>query len=89
MPIGRQLEGGAVKIETAEEIRQTLAIVLIPNNGPLREKIGGVGISSAIGHRPGKKLAMTVERDRPPGDGRFINGGGDLERLLFGNQSGA
>ena len=68
MPVRHQFKCSAIKIEAAEEIGQALAIVLIPDNGPLREKIGGVGISGVVRHGPWKKLVMTVECDGPPGD---------------------
>ena len=89
MRIRFELIRRAVKIETAEEIGQALAIVLIPYDGPLGEKIGGVGIAGAIRHGPREKFAMSVERDGAAGNGGVVDRGSDLERLLCASYGGA
>ena len=85
MPFRHHFVGSAIKIEAAKKIGQPLAIVLVPDNGPLRKKIAGIGVSRAVWHGPREKLPLTVERHRPSGDGGFIHRGRDLQRFLSGD----
>src|SRR5258707_9829061 len=84
--VRRHLIGGAVKIKTAIVVRKTLAMVLIPDDGPLRKKIGGVGVAGAVGHWPRRKLSLRVESDRPASNGGFIDRGSDRKGLLSCNR---
>jgi len=84
MPVGGKFKRGAIKIEAAEIVRKALAIVLVPDDGPLREEIGRVGVAGVVGDGPGEELALGVELDGAAGDGGFVHRGGDWERLLPG-----
>ena len=71
--VGKEFVGGAVNVEAAVEIRQALAIVLIPENSPLRKNVRGIGIADVVGHRPREKFSLRVECDWPTRDGGLVN----------------
>ena len=73
MGIGLQFERSAVKIETTIKIRKPLPVVLIPENGPLREDVGRIGITRVLGHGPREQLALRVELDRMSGNGWLVD----------------
>ena len=50
--IGKHFESCAVEVEAAVEIRQSLAIVLIPQDGPLGEEVRRVGITGIVRNGP-------------------------------------
>ena len=82
MLVRHEFECGAVEIEATVKVRQPLAIVLIPDNCPLREEIRRVGISGVVRHRPGQELALGIQCDGPAGDKGFICRRGNRKRLL-------
>ena len=61
-------EGGAVKVHAAIEIRQPLAIVLVPHNRPLTQKVRGVGVTRILRHGKGQQLALGVQVHRAARD---------------------
>jgi hypothetical protein len=63
------------------EIMQALAIVLVPQDRPLREDVRGIGIADIVGHWPGEEFSAGIELDGASGDGRLVNGGNDWEGL--------
>src|SRR5215471_13297112 len=73
--IGDEFEGSTVKIEAAVEIGQTLAVVLIPQYGPLREKIAGIRVAGAVGHRPREQFVLIIESYSAAGDGWLVHDG--------------
>src|SRR5216683_5602904 len=72
MWIGKELEGIAIEIKTAVEIRKALAIVLVPDDRPLRQKMRRVRIPDVVRHGPRQELTLGVELHRPASDGRLI-----------------
>ncbi len=52
--IGNQLVGRAIEVEATVKVVESLPVVLIPEDGPLRKNMRRVGIANVVGHRPGK-----------------------------------
>src|SRR5215470_946118 len=82
MPFGHQFKRCAIEIEAAEVVRQSLAIVLIPNNRPLRKKMGRIRVPCVLRNGPRKQFSLSIESDRPARDGGFIHSGGDGSNFL-------
>jgi hypothetical protein len=83
-PVGirGQFVSSAVKIEATVEVGKTLAIELVPDDGPLGQKMRGVGVASIVGHGPGEELVLGVEGNGAAGDGWLVHRGYDRKRLL-------
>src|SRR5260370_15179801 len=79
--IGGEFIGGAVKIEATVEVGKALAIELVPDDGPLRKKMGGVGGAGVIGHGPGQELVLVVKGIGAALEGWLVYGGYEGERL--------
>ena len=89
MPLRHQFKRRAVKIKTAEVVRQPLPIILVPHNGPLRQKITRIRVSCVVRHRPRQQLPLAVQFDGPSGDRRFVHRRCNRKRLLPRNHSRA
>lgn len=74
MLVRHEFECAAVEIEATIKVRQLLAIVLSPDNGPLREEIRRVGMSSVVRHRPGQELSRGIRGDGPVGSAVEVTG---------------
>ena len=54
VPFRLHLEGGAVEFEAAKKVVIALAVVLVPQNAPLGEEVGAIGVTRVVRHGPWK-----------------------------------
>src|ERR1039458_2331041 len=70
----------------AIEVRKALAIVLVPQDRPLREEVVRVRVAGVVGHGPRQQLSLHVQLHRMSRDRRLVGDRGYRKgfRLLAG-----
>jgi hypothetical protein len=74
MPFGNEFESCSIEIEATKIVRQSLAVELIPDDGPLRSEVRRIRVAGIFRHGPWQQLALPIEGDRPARDRSLVDG---------------